>query len=506
MKKLMLLGRKLMLVSVMMIFLLSVTAIADTCSSSYTLVRDESIDIVSGPSAVLSVIAKDDSFMLGSTRIQYKGADKITKTNPEIKFKDFKTGNTLTYTYDSVDLSEPSEARFSIKLHGETYPFESISYANLDDFTIRELSGRALSVTDQKVTLTAVEHNDILDRYQVRFSINGEGSDTLGEGESYTSNDGFKITVTDILYQAYVGGVHSATFCFDGEIQAKDGSKIEEPQSTEPVTMEADLSNYPQLFVKNGKLNSFLIVGRNGPAIDNLALTDIATALESEGIDVSHRTKLDSEIYTPLDNNLIVVGKSGYNTITHLLLRSADNSLNPGEGMIKLFEHNGYVQMLVTGYSAEDTRKAAKVLQNYDNYDLTGKEVIVTGTMSNPKVRKSAQPIVVELEEQEEEEETSQETEPTPEVETPEEICGECKVNGNCLPYGTRLVRDGKTVYCSIDGTLQEQQGLNADCQNNYECSSNQCSNAKCIDLSGQIEETKGILEKIFNWLSRIFG
>ena len=90
MKKLMLLGRKLMLVSVMMIFLLSVTAIADTCSSSYTLVRDESIDIVSGPSAVLSVIAKDDSFMLGSTRIQYKGADKITKTNPEIKFKNFE--------------------------------------------------------------------------------------------------------------------------------------------------------------------------------------------------------------------------------------------------------------------------------------------------------------------------------------------------------------------------------------------------------------------------------
>jgi len=503
----MLLGRKLMLVSVMMIFLLSVTAIADTCSSSYTLVRDESIDIVSGPSAVLSVIAKDDSFMLGSTRIQYKGADKITKTNPEIKFKDFKTGNTLTYTYDSVDLSEPSEARFSIKLHGETYPFESISYANLDDFTIRELSGRALSVTDQKVTLTAVEHNDILDRYQVRFSINGEGSDTLGEGESYTSNDGFKITVTDILYQAYVGGVHSATFCFDGEIETEDEIEEDEPEQTDPVILETDLLNYPQLFVKNGKLNAFLVVGWNAPAMDNLAATDIATALESEGIDVSQRTKLESEIVAPLYNNLIVVGRPGDNTIANLLMSRTNVVLNEGEGMIKLFEHNGYVQMLVTGYSTEDTRKAAKVLQNYDDYDLEGKEVIVTGTMSNPQVRESAQPIVVEPEEQEEEEETSQETEPTPEVETPQEaICGECKVNGNCLPYGTRLVKDGEPVYCHIDGTLQEQAALGESCQNNYECSSNQCSNAKCIDLGGQLEETNSLLEKIFNWLKRIFG
>ena len=36
--------------------------------------------------------------------------------------------------------------------------------------------------------------------------------------------------------------------------------------------------------------------------------------------------------------------------------------------------------MIVAGYSAEDTRRATTVLANAETYDLTGSEVLVTGT------------------------------------------------------------------------------------------------------------------------------
>lgn len=189
-----------------------------------------------------------------------------------------------------------------------------------------------------------------------------------------------------------------------------------------------------------------------------------------------------------------------------LLMGGREDFLNEGEGMIKLFINNGYVQVLVTGNSPEDTRRAARVLQNYYNYDLEGKEVIVTGTLENPRVRVSAQPIDVKPADKFETEESP---EPTPETESPsEETCSNgCQVNGNCLPYGTRLVED--TMFCGIEENLKEQQGTEDSCQNNYECLSNQCSDGLCVDLkelSNQLKETNSLLARILAWIERIFS
>jgi len=96
--------------------------------------------------------------------------------------------------------------------------------------------------------------------------------------------------------------------------------------------------------------------------------------------------------------------------------------------------------------------------------------------------------------------------EETEEVSSRELSCGGCQPNGNCLPYGTRLIHKGDAVYCHFDSTLREQVKVGKSCQNNYECLSNQCSNGECVDISRQLSQTQGMLEKIFNWLARIFG
>jgi len=47
---------------------------------------------------------------------------------------------------------------------------------------------------------------------QAKFVVNGESTSLLSEGDTYTLEDDTKIGVSDILYQAYSGGVHQADF------------------------------------------------------------------------------------------------------------------------------------------------------------------------------------------------------------------------------------------------------------------------------------------------------
>jgi len=85
-----------------------------------------------------------------------------------------------------------------------------------------------------------------------------------------------------------------------------------------------------------------------------------------------------------------------------------------------------------------------------------------------------------------------------------------CEFEDTCVPYGFRTAKQNNNnevyQYCNINGQFNEQKHENAECQNNYECASNQCSNGKCIDLEKQMKETKGAIDSIMEWLKGIFG
>ena len=83
--------------------------------------------------------------------------------------------------------------------------------------------------------------------------------------------------------------------------------------------------------------------------------------------------------------------------------------------------------------------------------------------------------------------------------------CNGCRPNGKCLPYGTRLIMEQTPMYCGITG-LQQQTPLGATCQNDYECESNSCRSGTCVDIAQELEEQRSMLQKIIDWLSRIFG
>ena len=78
-----------------------------------------------------------------------------------------------------------------------------------------------------------------------------------------------------------------------------------------------------------------------------------------------------------------------------------------------------------------------------------------------------------------------------------------CVSGTNCLPFGARFVdADGETAYCGFDKQVEAQKDNDAGCQNNYECKSNLCSDAKCVALA----EKLGLLDRIAAFLKKLFG
>lgn len=72
-----------------------------------------------------------------------------------------------------------------------------------------------------------------------------------------------------------------------------------------------------------------------------------------------------------------------------------------------------------------------------------------------------------------------------------------------CFP-GLRESVNGVGLYCD-KGVWDEQKLDNSQCNNNFECRSNFCSNNLCYDVTSDIRENKSILDQILELLKKIF-
>lgn len=93
--------------------------------------------------------------------------------------------------------------------------------------------------------------------------------------------------------------------------------------------------------------------------------------------------KLASEVADITAQNAVVVGGPCANSAAAALLGNPEDctaGFEPGKALIKLVESGDKVAVLVAGYEAIDTRRASRVLADHADYDLSGTEVVVTGT------------------------------------------------------------------------------------------------------------------------------
>src|SRR3990167_1854422 len=145
-------------------------------------------------------------------------------------------------------------------------------------------------------------------------------------------------------------------------------------------TSPPDLSNFPDMFVKNGVFDGVMVVGDKAPASDVIAQSNLAQFfVRHTGKSLVGSAKLASEIES-LNQNIISIGSACHNNISWEIMaqpKQCDIWLEPGKAMILSYGYKDYVYIVIAGYSDKGTRDAVDFLINYDKNNLKGSNMLI---------------------------------------------------------------------------------------------------------------------------------
>ena len=131
--------------------------------------------------------------------------------------------------------------------------------------------------------------------------------------------------------------------------------------------------DYPDIFIKSGKLDALIVVGNQAPASDVIAQSNLMQYFSGYGVSTTSSAKLSSEIST-IDQNMILIGSACTNPLTAQVLgnpQPCNKGVQPGKPLIKLFRNSIYFHLVVAGYTEKETRDAVSSLANYDGFELS---------------------------------------------------------------------------------------------------------------------------------------
>lgn len=169
---------------------------------------------------------------------------------------------------------------------------------------------------------------------------------------------------------------------------SEDGSDVDVGRVSSPLATWIEFDN-----PSGNALNDVKIVYSGSEAYAEVFVSEMATAFgtsdgSSGATELGSVTVTDAEAASVSSKNLIVIGGSCINKVAADLLGSATplcgqaftdkTGIKAGEALIKSFSKNGKVALLVAGYNAEDTTKAATYLVNTAVNTTVGSALKVT--------------------------------------------------------------------------------------------------------------------------------
>jgi len=153
-------------------------------------------------------------------------------------------------------------------------------------------------------------------------------------------------------------------------------SNYQEETITTPVDKIFDLGDYPTMFMKYGKFEGIVVVGKDGSASDVVASTHVINGLSGAGGAV-----LDYEVSDITAQKIISIGNACNNKVTAKIMGNPANckaGLGEGYGMIVFYNIGDKAALVITGYDDIDIRRAAKVLGEEPSR-LSGSKACVYG-------------------------------------------------------------------------------------------------------------------------------
>lgn len=151
-----------------------------------------------------------------------------------------------------------------------------------------------------------------------------------------------------------------------------------------------DLSNFPDMFIKNGVFDAVIVVGDKAPASDVVAQSNLVQFFVwYTGKPLVGSAKLSSEIGS-LNQNIISVGSACHNNISLEIMdypKQCDRWLEPGKAMISAYGYKDYVYIVIAGHSDKGARDAVNFLINYDKNELKGSNMLIDVDEPKPEIK-----------------------------------------------------------------------------------------------------------------------
>jgi hypothetical protein len=153
------------------------------------------------------------------------------------------------------------------------------------------------------------------------------------------------------------------------------------------------LADFPYPFVVDGVVadNLRIVIGDGAPGKDTIAVIGVTSALQTWAFDSTFTTAIESEITTPSDHNLILVGNPcGYSSPTEantlidtLGISCTDWNYNNGEGTLRLVENGQNVALIISGTTTDDTIRITDILNDLGTYTLCGNSMKISETSTD---------------------------------------------------------------------------------------------------------------------------
>jgi len=313
-----------------------------------------------------------------SFALRYKGSDKVTATDPKIKFEDLGSGETLERTISVGSFVDGGNEQVTelaqIKIGGGTYRVYNVSSGAVNDYDI--LVDLDASATSHPIDTGKVVN--INTKFGASISIDNSSAKGINISIDTPNTDDFDDLNPSVLQwelNASSGEVtlgrtstQNHTFITPEDDDKNDyaytsyGAKVRQYKPTnDPNEVFIE---YPQ----DQRVPLVYIVGSGVTFTETGASSGDAVTLQK--IEVG-ATKLASEVSNVKAVNSILVGGPCANAAAATVLGNPADcaaGFEPGVGRVELYENDGNVAMLIAGYSALDTRNAAQVVANYKDY------------------------------------------------------------------------------------------------------------------------------------------
>lgn len=363
-------------------------------------------------------ISKDDYFILvnenendgerSSYALRYRGSDRSTADNPTLKFDNLGSGDRITRPISvgtttavgtgAVVANEVGE----LKLGGSTFKLYNASGHGTKDFDILVDIDADGSITSQRAALNT--------KYGARIDIINASSTNVELNISTVYSEHYdNLVPTSFVFNISAA---SAEVSIGKDSEDKHDWKTPEGEDNTEYAYSAmgAMAKFQNPTSDPGTLTIEYPKEQRAPLVyvTSKASTVSKSEVSSGEAVVVNRievgaTKLASEVSDITSQNAILVGGPCANAAAaEVMGNPADCAagFEAGKGLIQLFENDGNVAMLVAGYSAADTRAAAKVVANYADYDLAGMKMEVTTATSTVTEVSADEEVLTEDEEE----------------------------------------------------------------------------------------------------------